>query len=123
MATILFIDDEDLTLELLNQAASILGHQALTSSNQEEAFTLALSLRPDLIVTDINLAGKSSLALIERLAAEKETSHIPVLTLSALDPAEIEVQARKSGAVASLSKPIRLQTLLDVIREYTPHAT
>ncbi len=122
MAVILFVDDEDLTLKLLNQAAAILGHQALTSSTPEEALAMARQSRPDLIVTDVNLKGKKSFAMIEKLSSGKDTSHIPVLTLSALDPAEIEVQARHSGAVASLSKPIRLQTLLDVIREYTPHA-
>jgi len=122
MALILFIDDEDLTLELLDQAARILGHEALTSSTLENGLALAREKRPDLIVTDINLAGKNSFSLIKTLSTEKETSHIPVLTLSALDPIEVEEKARENGAAASLGKPIRLQTLLEVIREYTAYA-
>ena len=119
MAIILFVDDEDLTLKLLNQAANILGHQALTSSSLEEALSLAKRLTPDLIVTDININGRESFGLIESLSREEETRQIPVVTLSALEPDEVETQARQSGAVASLSKPIRLQTLLEVIREHT----
>ena len=119
MAIILFVDDEDLTLKLLNQAATILGHQALTSSSLEEALSLAKRLTPDLIVTDININGRESFGLIESLSREEETRQIPVVTLSALEPDEVETQARQSGAVASLSKPIRLQTLLEVIREHT----
>ncbi|MDA1329586.1 MAG: response regulator [Chloroflexi bacterium] len=119
MAIILFVDDEPLTLKLLSQAANILGHQALTSSNQEGAFALAVRQNPDLIVTDINLAGQKGLELVRRFKTEEATKDIPVVTLSALEPIEVEATAREYGAVASLSKPIRLQTLLEVIREYT----
>ncbi len=119
MASILFVDDEPLTLKLLSQAASILGHQALTSSTAEEALSIAAIQQPDLIVTDINLSGRASWAFIESLHIGEETSKIPIVTLSALDPAEVEEQSRQRGAVASLAKPIRLQTLLEVIGEYT----
>lgn len=119
MASILFVDDEPLTLKLLSQAANILGHQALTTSNMEEALSIAAIQRPDLIITDINLDGRLSWPLIEALRAGKETGSIPILTLSALDPSEVEVLGRQRGASATLAKPIRLQTLLEVIREYT----
>jgi CheY-like chemotaxis protein len=119
MAIILFLDDEPLTLKLLSQSANILGHQALISSNQEEAYALALRQSPDLIVADVNLDGRQSLDFIQKLKDEPATHDIPVVTLSALEPVEIEEKARSHGAVASLSKPIRLQTLLEVIREYT----
>lgn len=119
MAVILFVDDEPLTLKLLSQAAHILGHQALASSTKEEAYALAQRQLPDLIVTDINLGGARSLDLIEKFQSNQATKGIPVVTLSALEPHEIEEQARARGAVASFSKPIRLQTLLEVIREHT----
>lgn len=119
MASILFVDDEPLTLKLLSQAASILGHQALTSSTVEEALSMAAIQQPDLIVTDINLNGTASWAFIESLHTGEHTSQIPIVTLSALEPGEVEVQSRERGAVASLAKPIRLQTLLEVIGEYT----
>lgn len=119
MASILFIDDEPLTLKLLSQAANILGHQALTSSTVEEALSIATIQHPDLIVTDINLNGKTSWNLIEELRGGQETGSIPIVTLSALDPAEVEVQGRRLGAAATLAKPIRLKTLLEVISEYT----
>jgi two-component system cell cycle response regulator DivK len=121
MALILFVDDEELTLKLLKQAATILGHNAITSTNTEEAFALASSELPDLILTDVNLEGERSFDMIERLKNQKKTSHIPILTLSALALEEIEPIAQKIGADASLSKPIRLQILLEVIREYTQH--
>ena len=120
MATILFVDDEPLTRKLLAQAAQILGHRGLTAATAEEALRSVNTERPDLIVTDINLRGTRGLDLIERLHAAIETRSIPVITLSAVEPGEVQAQAKARGAVASLEKPVRLQTLLEVIREYAP---
>jgi CheY-like chemotaxis protein len=120
MANILFVDDEPLTRKLLTQAASILGHRGHTASNAEEALQMANLLLPDLIVTDVNLNGIRSLGLIEQLHTAPQTSSIPIVTLSALNPEEINKDAASRGAVASLEKPIRLQTLLEVISTYAP---
>lgn len=120
MANILFVDDELLTRSLLTQAAQILGHKGITASTEEEALSLANDVQPDLIVTDINLNGKRSLGMIDQLRRDPETRGIPIVTLSALDPIEIQAEAAARGAVASLEKPIRLQTLLEVIRAYAP---
>ncbi len=121
MASILFVDDEPLTRKLLTQAAQILGHKPITASTEEEALSLASSEKPDLIVTDINLNGRRSLDMIKQLRKAPGTTNIPIVTLSALDPREIQDIARAHGAVASLEKPIRLQTLLEVIKEYAPN--
>lgn len=120
MANILFVDDEPLTRKLLIQAATMLGHRGIPASTAEEAIQVAAEEKPDLIVTDVNLNGKQSLDLIDQLRAGAATGSIPVITLSALNLAEIQEEARAHGAVASLEKPIRLQTLLEVIREYAP---
>lgn len=120
MANILFVDDEPLTRKLLTQAATILGHKSITAANEEEAIRLANSGQPDLIVTDVNLNGRRSLGLIDHLHNSPETMRIPIVTLSAVNLSEIQAEAKASGAVASLEKPIRLQTLLEVISQYAP---
>lgn len=120
MASILFVDDEPLTRKLLTQAATIMGHAAITASNEEEALQLANDNQPDLIITDVNLNGKRSMQMIQQLHSAPGTKAIPIVTLSAMNLSEIEAEAHASGAVASLEKPIRLQALLEVISEYTP---
>lgn len=120
MASILFVDDEPLTRKLLTQAATIMGHQALTAASEEEAMKLANEAKPDLIVTDVNLNGRRSLQMIKELHDAPATKAIPIVTLSAQDLGEIKAEALASGAVASLEKPIRLQALLEVIGEYAP---
>ena len=119
MASILFVDDDALTLKLLSQAAQILGHQALLASSAEKALVQAVEEKPDLVITDVRLGGASGLDLLTQLREHPGTAHIPVITLSALQTAEGDALARERGAVASLPKPVRLQTLLEVIGEYT----
>lgn len=118
MATILFIDDEPLTLSLLSQAATILGHKAFTTDTIPKALALAKEFQPDLIVTDIHLDGCNSMDFIDQCHQNPEIYQIPIVTLSAMQSSEAEALARSHGAVAHLSKPIRLQTLLEVIGKH-----
>ena len=90
------------------------------AATAEEALQSSGQDRPDLIVTDLNLKGTRGLDLIEQLHTAPETRSIPVITLSALDPGEIHAEAQARGAVANLEKPVRLQTLLEIIREHAP---
>jgi CheY-like chemotaxis protein len=119
MARILFVDDDPLTLETLDKSAQLLGHQAIIAKSGEEALKLAASLSPDLIMTDMMLSDMNGLALLDQLRLNDATSSIPVVVLSAspeVDIAQLSVQA---GADFFISKPIRLQTLENVIEHYT----
>jgi CheY-like chemotaxis protein len=119
MARILFIDDDPYTLETLGKAVEVFGHQYLWATNGHEALKIAPEQNPDMIFLDMNLPDMDGIALISQLRQEPSLASTPVLMLSAspeLDAAEL---ARHAGAQAYLTKPIRLQTLLDTIQEYT----
>jgi CheY-like chemotaxis protein len=119
MANILFVDDEALTLRLLTQAAEIAGHTAFTSRTVAEAISVAESASPDLIFADLNLGGDSGLVLAAQLRANPATQNIPFVLLSADNSIDVQEQALKAGAERYLAKPIKIQTLIEVIREYT----
>ena len=119
MALILFVDDEALTLTLLSQAAAILGHDSVTTENGQEAVRIAEERAPELILLDMNLKGTNGIEVTKALRNNPKTSAIPVLILSAGPGNQTAELVAASGADAYLSKPIRLQTLIEVIREYT----
>jgi two-component system cell cycle response regulator len=119
MANILFVDDEALTLRLLTQAADIAGHTALTSRSLAEALVVAQRDLPDMVFVDLNLGDGTGLELAEQLTSNPETVHIPVILLSADNSLDVQERALKSGAERYLPKPIKIQTLIEVIREYT----
>ena len=61
------------------------GFEVITSDNAREAFELACRQKPDVIVTDLQMPGTSSLELIENLRNHPATADIPVVLLTARD--------------------------------------
>jgi CheY-like chemotaxis protein len=120
MASILYVDDDPYTLETLSRASQVIGHQAYVAGSGEEGIKIAAERIPDLIFTDLNLTDMDGLMLIERLNERAATAQIPVFILSASPEEDIINRAQAAGAKAYLNKPVRLQTLMDIIRDYVP---
>lgn len=119
MARILFVDDDPYTLEILGKAVEVFGHQAVWAKDGREALAIAGEGALDMIFVDLSLPDIDGLDLVVRLRQIPSLADTPLLVLSAnpaLDAAEL---ARKAGAQAYLNKPVRLQTLLDTIQNYT----
>jgi two-component system, cell cycle response regulator DivK len=119
MARILFIDDDPMTLETLTNAVQIFGHQAMQASTGQDGLELATGQAPDLIFLDLSLADIDSLALVGMLRSQPATAAIPVLVLSAGPELDVAERVKAAGAQAYLSKPIHLQTLIEVVNQYT----
>ncbi len=119
MARLLFVDDDPFTLETLAKAVEVLGHQALIASNGKEAYRLAIEQSPDLIFTDMRLSDTDGASLINLLQSQEKTASIPMFILSASPAEDAMGRSQAAGARAYLNKPIRLQALIDLIREYT----
>lgn len=119
MARILFVDDEALTLKLLSQAAEIVGHTPLTSNNMESALAIITSDKPDMVVLDLNIGGYQGTALALQLRQQEAFATLPIIMLSADPSMEAQERALKAGADRYLTKPVRLNILLEVIRDYT----
>jgi CheY-like chemotaxis protein len=119
MASILFIDDDPLTLETLKRSIEIFGHQAILASSGEQAQLLATEQTPDLILTDMNLPDVDGISLVKQFKHDSRVSKIPIIILSAspeVDAAELSLAA---GAEEYLEKPIRLDKLQSIIERYT----
>ena len=119
MATILFVDDDPFTLETLKKSVLLFGHEAVLASSGGEALTLAATRSPDLILTDMRLPDMDGLTLVKHLQRDATTKNIAVVVLSASAEMDIADLARSAGAKDFLSKPVRLNTLQEVIQRYT----
>jgi len=118
MATILFIDDDPFTLETLMKAVGVFGHQALLAATGNEGLTTAVTQKPDLIFTDMRLPDMDGLELIAGLKQNPETTGIPVMILSASPVLDAVEKAKAAGAQMYIEKPLRLQTLHEIIHQY-----
>lgn len=119
MARILFIDDDPFTLDTLTRAVRIFGHEALTAATGQDALSVLAEQTPDLIFVDSRLPDMDGLSLIKLFMARADTCDIPILMLSAGPEIDGAEAAKAAGARAYISKPIRLQALVDLIRVYT----
>jgi two-component system, chemotaxis family, chemotaxis protein CheY len=81
--TILVVDDSVTMVMSLKTTLSLNGFQAETAGNGREALEkLQAGLRPDLILTDINMPVMSGLELIRSVRAMPGLKFIPILTLT-----------------------------------------
>lgn len=94
-------------------------HQAITAASGQDAYQQAVEETPDLILTDMMLPDMDGLDLLKQLGENPDTGQIPVVMLSASPELDMVEICRQAGARDFLSKPVRLQTLLDVIQRFT----
>ncbi|HSV85939.1 MAG TPA: response regulator [Levilinea sp.] len=112
MAKILFVDDDDLTLQLMEKMVHLLGHEAMLSMTEVDAWAYVQNERPDAVVVDLRLRGTSGLDVIERLRQSiPETQEIPMYIVSAGRSSNDEEEARQVGAAGFIRKPISLEQL------------
>lgn len=119
MARILFVDDDPNTLETLTKSVQLFGHQAVVAKTGQEALEQAAAQSPDLIMTDMMLPDMDGLQLLRHLQKDAASAHIPVVMLSASPEIDVAEISQAAGAETFLTKPVRLQTLIDVIQRYT----
>lgn len=79
------------------------------------AVELARERRPDLVLLDLHLPGLGGEEIFERLRADPETKDIPVVILSAEATRAPSDRMLAAGAVARLTKPVRVTDLLAIV--------
>lgn len=105
MAKILVAEDEKDIRDLLTFTLQFAGHTVITVTNGEEAWQAAPSVLPDLILMDVRMPRMTGYQACERIKADPQTAHIPVVFLSAKgQEAEIK-QGLQAGASEYLLKP------------------
>ena len=80
MNTILIVDDETPTLEMLELFLSALGYSVLTATNQSDGFEIFKREKPPIILTDIKMPGKDGLTFLEQVKAERPQTEVIVIT-------------------------------------------
>jgi CheY-like chemotaxis protein len=114
---ILVIDDDRATLELVRSVLEANGYACLAASSGEEGLELIRST-PDLLVaiSDISMPGIDGISLLERITTLAGREAPRVIFLTAYPSIDHAVAALRLGAIDFLTKPVRPQNLLSVVR-------
>ena len=109
--TILLIeDDNDVREFLLSELESCFNLKV--ASDGKAGIVMAKELDVDLIVSDVMMPGMNGFELTKRLKNSFETSHIPIILLTALSTDENVLEGTESGADAYITKPFSPQLLM-----------
>lgn len=113
---VLIVDDELITLDFLSSALMDDDIEVYSASSASTAVDVALSVMPDLILTDLHMSGKSGLDLSAEIKSNPLLSSVPVLLISADDTAKAVKGAFHALVVDYIEKPVDARYLKKLVR-------
>jgi len=111
--TLLIIDDNLGSLEMLSSALAQPGLEILTASDPEDGLDIACSRHPEIVLTDLVMPHLSGLEVLERIMEIDPATD--VVLMSAHYSSESAVEAIKKGASDYLNKPVSVAALRERI--------
>ncbi|WP_227268656.1 response regulator transcription factor [Roseobacter weihaiensis] len=114
---VLLVEDELNIIEAMRFLLSREGCTVDTHGNGTDAAQVIRSLKPDLVVLDVMLPGKSGFDILEELRADTETAALPVLMLTARGQSRDREMAEKAGVSRFMTKPFSNAEVLTAVRD------
>ena len=114
---ILIVDDDPDLLLGLTARLKAKGYGVICATDAISATAVARKEEPNLVILDLGLPAGDGFLVLERMKALPYLAGIPVIVLSARDPAGNEKRALDAGAVAFFQKPPENHEFLAAIRQ------
>ncbi|MGB7243006.1 MAG: response regulator [Sulfitobacter sp.] len=114
---VLLVEDEENIIEAMRFLLSREGWRVDTHSNGSDAVAIISQTRPDLVVLDVMLPGKSGYEILTELRGNTDTENLPVLMLTARSQARDRDMAEKAGVSRFMTKPFSNADMLNAVRE------
>ncbi|MGD2047179.1 MAG: sigma-54 dependent transcriptional regulator [Gemmatimonadota bacterium] len=107
--TVLVVDDEPRIRRIVELALGERGYQVLTAESAEDALDLLETEPVNVVVTDLQLPGRSGLELLADMSRDRPA--LPVILITAFGTVETAVEAIKAGAFDYVLKPFSVEEL------------
>ena len=108
--TLLLIEDNEELLELMSRLLER-EYNVFTAAEGREGLDVLRREEIDLVVSDVMMEGMDGIAFCKAMKGDLESSHIPVILLTARTDEGARVEAYESGADGFISKPFNLSVL------------
>lgn len=112
---VLVVDDDPDQLVLVATVLGKNGYSVHTAPNPVHALALLENLTVDLVVTDLMMPHTDGIAFTEKLHAMPQHKNVPVIMMTAYGTDEIADKGMRRGVALTLSKPVELSKLLDLV--------
>ncbi|WP_299181663.1 two-component system response regulator [uncultured Neptuniibacter sp.] len=118
LKTILVVDDEPINIMVLSNLLKS-DYRVLAAKNGEEALQRAQSEHtPDLILLDVMMPDIDGFQVCSLLKNNPDTSHIPVIFITAMNEEIDEEKGLKAGAIDYITKPISPTLVIARVRNH-----
>lgn len=114
---ILIADDNRFIRILVKAALSQLGHEVIEATDGQEAYDLALTSEPDLILLDVVMPRMSGFDVLERIRTTEGAPTCPIAMLTTAMTEADHKRADQFGAEGYVTKPFDNADLRQVVTE------
>jgi two-component system, cell cycle response regulator DivK len=115
--SILVVEDNMDNYELVRFVLERAGYDVFLAVNGRDGVAAARFQRPDLILMDLTMPGMDGWAAAEKLKSDKVTKSIPLIAITAHTLPRDRFRALQAGYDGYISKPIHVESFLDMIHE------
>ena len=115
MAKILYIEDIEDNLTLVQKIITARGHELLWANNAEKGLEMAIKNPPDLILLDLGLPDSDGQTLSVWLRSEPALENVPIIVLTAWPEEVARHTVEAYGLDGYLCKPFSLTELMQLV--------
>lgn len=116
--TVMIIEDDALNMKLANDLLQAEGYLTVHSYDGVDAEQLVQVHKPNLILMDIRLPGRSGLQIVHSLKSYPAMRTIPIIALTSFSAHETCDVCREYGCDDYLSKPISIHHFRETIKKH-----
>ncbi len=114
---VLLIEDEPNIIEAISFILSRDGWEVKTHSNGHDAMDVVRARRPDLVILDVMLPGRSGFDLLGDIRGDAALEALPVLMLTARGQRKDREMAEAAGVNRYMTKPFSNADVLEAVRD------
>jgi two-component system chemotaxis response regulator CheY len=117
--TILAVDDSLTIRELINFVLGNAGFKVVLAEDGVEGLDRLERLKPDVIITDVNMPRLDGLSFIERIR-DGQAKGTPILVLTTESEPAMKARAKAAGATGWIVKPFNPVQLVEAVQRVSP---
>lgn len=116
---VILVEDEVNIAEAIRFLLGREGWRVETLANGGTAVEIIRKGRPDLVMLDVMLPGKTGFEILHELREDPDLTDLPILMLTARGHARDRLMAEQAGVSRFMTKPFSNSEMLDAVRELT----
>jgi len=116
--TILLVDDEPHVIRVLRLMLEREGYQVATANDGAEALAKMAAGRPDVMISDIQMAGMDGRELCRTARTRYPDEHFPIFVMTSMTASEERAWVRELPHVEFLEKPLSPRQLVARLSTY-----